>query len=80
MPMTNVKENLLSLCVRNDFHQYPTTKNYMLDTSCAQLQTTKSSHICMQIRLFYKLLERARTVDINKFINTLDGWFKDNCF
>lgn len=34
----------------------------------------------MQIRLFYKLLERARTVDINKFINTLDGWFNDNCF
>lgn len=35
--LINLKENY-HLCVRKDFHQCPTRKNYLLDTFCALLQ------------------------------------------
>lgn len=43
--LMNVKENLPSPRFRQDFHQFSNRKNFLLDTFCAQLQTTKSSHI-----------------------------------
>lgn len=78
--LINVKEKLTFYSVRKDFHQYPTRKNYLLDIFCTRLQTTKNSHICMQIKLFNKLPETAWTVDNKKFKNVLDRWLRDKCF
>jgi hypothetical protein len=75
-----VKQNINQFSCRSSIHDYPTRQSQDLVIARPRLQKFANSHKYLQIKMFNKLPENFRSLDMNVFKRQLHSILVENAF